>query len=63
MALAFKPADETQVSAAEMAVIRLREARDLLIHAGSTRAVAKVRLALTSAEGAVRHVKCRSVRR
>jgi hypothetical protein len=63
MALAFRPADESQVSAAELAVVRLREARDLLVHAGSPRAVARVRLALTSAEGAVRHAKCRSVPR
>lgn len=63
MALAYKPADETQVSAAEMAVVRLREARDLLRHSDSPRALAKVRSALASTEGAVRHAKCRSTPR
>ena len=54
------PADAAQVEAARRAVALLREARDLLVHAGSPRAADRVRLALTSAGGAVRHVERRS---
>ena len=38
-----------------LAVLNLRHARDLLKEAGATRAVGKVRLALSSALGAERH--------
>lgn len=39
----------------ERGVTLLREARDLFRSAGAPRATAKTRLALTSAEGALRH--------
>jgi hypothetical protein len=56
-----KPSDVEQVLAdAEKACRLLREARDLLINA--PRAQAKVRLALKSAEGAVRHAHGRVTR-
>ncbi len=40
----------------EGAITQLRQVRDLLKEAGATKAVAKVRLALKSAEGARRHM-------
>ena len=44
----------TPVQKAERAVALLVEARDLLRQAGSTKTVAKVNIALSSAKGAVR---------
>lgn len=44
------------------AIGKLREARDLLKAAGATRAAAKVRTALKSAEGAERHATCLAAR-
>lgn len=42
---------------ARNAVSKLREARDFLVLAGAGRAADKVRAALKSAEGAVRHAE------
>lgn len=39
------------------AIQHLRDARALLVSAGAKRAVARVRLAITSAEGAQRHAQ------
>jgi len=47
---------------AQLACTLLRNARDLLKGAGATKAVVKVRLALSSAEGAVRHAGLRQMR-
>jgi len=46
---------------AQLACTLLRNARDLLKGAGATKAVVKVRLALSSAEGAVRHAGLRQM--
>ena len=46
----------------QAAIHLLRWARDLLKKSNHPRAVAKVRLAITSAEGAKRHAECRAVR-
>ncbi len=45
------------VAKARLAVLKLRRARELLKAAGATRAVDRVRLAITSAEGAVRNAE------
>lgn len=45
------------VAAARMAVVALAHARDCMKAAGAKRAIDKVRLALSSAKGAVRHVQ------
>jgi hypothetical protein len=56
-----KPSDvESVLADAERACLLLRQARDLLINA--PRAQAKARLALKSAEGAVRHAHGRVIR-
>ena len=47
----------------EHAIRHLRDARDLLVAAGSTRSVDRVRAALKSAEGARRHADCKQARR
>lgn len=59
---AANPAPPSGAEAARLAVEKLREARDLLIAAGASRAVDRVRLALTSAGGAVRAAEGREVR-
>ncbi len=61
MAMPFRPADSEQVRSAEKALLHLKQARDLLTHADSPRTLAKVRDAVSSAKGAVRHAKARSV--
>lgn len=52
----------TATQKAQLACTLLRNARDLLKGAGATKAAAKVRLALSSAEGAVRHAGLRQMR-
>jgi hypothetical protein len=60
MARPFIPADRNQVQAARLAMVKLREARDLLKDARCPLAVDKVRLAIASTGGAIRHVEARS---
>lgn len=52
----------TATQKATLACTLLRNARDLLKDAGASKAVEKVRLAISSAEGAVRHAGLRQVR-
>lgn len=52
----------TPTQKAQLACTLLRNARDLLKGAGATKAVAKVRLALSSAKGAVRAAGYRQTR-
>jgi hypothetical protein len=52
----FRPATAKQVADVDMAVTQLILARDALKRAGATKALARVRLALSSARGAERHV-------
>lgn len=59
MARPIQPADDATVAAARLALERLREARNLLELAGAPRAADRVRLAITSAGGAVRHAESR----
>jgi hypothetical protein len=56
----IKPATATHVEKVREAIHYLRMARDLLKAADCPRTVARVRLALTSAGGAERHVKRRA---
>lgn len=44
------------------AVELLREARDLLVQAGAAKAANKVRLAITSTGGAIRHAEGKAIR-
>ena len=48
---------ERDVNRVKIAIDHLKIARELLKHAGATKATAKVRLALTSAGGALRHAE------
>lgn len=59
---AIRPADDSDASAITEAILLLRKARDLLRDAGASRAVNRVRDALSSAEGAERHVRHRRYR-
>lgn len=45
------------VARVESAIVHLKAARELFKHAGCRQTIARVRLALTSAEGAMRHAK------
>lgn len=56
MARALKPATPRDVHKVRVSIERLKDARDQLLEAGADTAAAKVRLALSSAEGALRHV-------
>ena len=58
----LKPGDAKTVAAVAEAIAHLRRARDLLHGAGAERAMARVRLALTSSEGALRHAERRAFR-
>lgn len=49
--------------AARIALAKLQEARDLLKIAGAPRAMERVRLAITSAGGAVRHAEGKAIRK
>lgn len=49
--------------AAKIALAKLQEARDLLKIAGAPRAMERVRLAITSVGGAVRHARGKAVRK
>lgn len=62
MARPLRPADPAAVQAVDSAIVHLRTARDLLAMAGADKAAARVRLALSSADGARRHVDRRLVR-
>ncbi len=55
-------AGDYAVASIELAIGHLRIARDRLREAGAPRAITRVRLALTSAEGALRHAKTRQFR-
>lgn len=55
----LQPATIRDVHRVRLACERLRDARDALAQAGAVRAAAKVRRALKSAEGALRHVERR----
>jgi hypothetical protein len=59
MSRPVKPATALQVLRVEQAMRHLAAARELLKEAGAERSVARVRLAITSAGGAHRHVKSR----
>lgn len=56
---AIRPADNADVASITAAILLLRQARDLLRDAGARRTVKRVREALSSAEGAERHVRHR----
>jgi hypothetical protein len=59
----MKPITSEQVENVEAAIVCLRSARDLLkTTGGCERTIARVRLALTSAGGALRHVNHRRAR-
>lgn len=58
----FDTSGMTATQKATLACTLLRNARDLLKDAGATKAVDKVRLALSSAEGAVRAAGYRQTR-
>jgi hypothetical protein len=58
----IKPASRRHVRQVERAIALLRSARDLLKAADCPKTVQRVRLALTSAGGAERHVRHRSSR-
>jgi len=58
----IKPATEQDVKDIEFAFAHIKRARDLLQRAGAVKAVEKARLALSSAEGAMRHVRHRERR-
>lgn len=58
----LQPATARDVQAIERATQLLREARDLCARAGAKRTANRVRLALTSAGGAARHVQRRAFR-
>lgn len=60
MARKIKPATARQVSACLYAISLLKQARHALKVAGAVRTAAKVRSALRSADGALRHVKHRA---
>ncbi len=55
----IKPATPLQVTCVGEAIQRLRTARNLLKHANCPRALERVRSALASAYGALRHVEHR----
>lgn len=59
---AIKPATLRDVQNVRRAAELLREARDLLAKAGARRTYQRVRLAITSADGALRHVEARHYR-
>ena len=56
------PAKATDLELVQLAIVKLREARDLLVSANAPRATERIRHALKSAEGAARNADCRSVR-
>lgn len=56
----LKPANAQTVALVESALQDLRNARDKLAKAGASLAVEKVRLAITSTGGAVRHAQRRA---
>lgn len=56
MARPLRPATRQDVAAVDSAVAHLKAARDLLQGVGAEKAAARVRLALSSADGARRHV-------
>ena len=53
----MKPDGISNADRVAVAIQLLREARNLLREAGSTKALDRVRLALTSAQGAYRHAQ------
>lgn len=59
MSTPIKPATAQDVKDVEIAFAHLRRARDLLARARAVRALEKVRDALSSTEGAVRHAQHR----
>ena len=54
--------DDRDLGLTREAVEHLRQARNLLVMAGATKAAARVRFAISSANGAVRNAQCKSVR-
>lgn len=56
----LKPATQVHLSLVVSATFRLREARQLLVAAGCEKSAEKVRAALKSAAGALRHVQRRA---
>lgn len=62
MARPFKPATAEQVRDVGIALAHLRAARDLLQSSDSPLALERVRLAITSTEGALRHIEGRRQR-
>lgn len=62
MAGKIKPADPLDERRVSYAAACLRIARDELVEAGALRAADKVRKALKSTEGALRHVQHRQTR-
>lgn len=59
MSRKLKPGTYTEEYAIETALACLKKARDLLKLGGASKAVTRVRLAITSADGALRHVRRR----
>ncbi len=58
----MKRTHATKAALVRSAIIHLREARDLLKQAGAKKTTARVRLALTSAGGALRHAELAPIR-
>lgn len=59
MSRAIRPASPSAGPAVAAAIGHLKQARDLLTTAGADKAAARVRAALSSADGARRHVQRR----
>lgn len=62
MARPLRPATRDDVASVDSAVAHLKAARDLLSAVGADKAAARVRAALSSADGARRHVDRRAFR-
>jgi hypothetical protein len=59
MARPIQPADSRELTLVDVALAHLISARDLLAEAESPQALARVRLAISSARGARRHMERR----
>jgi hypothetical protein len=60
MSRPLKPACQLDVQDVQTALQCLRRARDLLRNVGAERSLARVRLAITSTGGALRHIQHRA---
>lgn len=59
MSRPLRPALPGDVTKTRLALLHLRSARELLAEVGAPKALERVRLAIASAEGAVRHAERR----